>query len=302
MKKKSIAITLGVMCFVLTIGIVVQYKTITDANKVTGTTVNSELKTEVLRWKEKYEEAYKDLDEIEKILEERRTIATSNDQASLKLQKELRTLNALIGALDVSGEGVVITLADNSTVTNQTIGIFDNISNYLIHDTDLIMLVNELKNAGAEAISINDERNINTTSITCDGTVVLVNGKKLTKLPNSKKELPKYLDKNYGINKVYELTSLNDIYSYTVYYVNSFNNEQYYVPVTKYINNENQDKVKIIIDELATSLTYETNLMSYLDTNVKLLDYEIIDNKIKLNFNNSILSDITSNTILEEVL
>ena len=131
---------------------------------------------------------------------------------------------------------------------------------------------------------------------------ILINGKKLTKLPNSKKELPEYLDKNYGINKVYELTSLNDIYSYTVYYVNTFNNEQYYVPVTKYINNENQDKVKIIIDELATSLTYETNLMSYLDTNVKLLDYEIIDNKIKLNFNNSILSDITSNTILEEVL
>ena len=131
---------------------------------------------------------------------------------------------------------------------------------------------------------------------------ILINGKKLTRLPNSKKELPEYLDKNYGINKVYELTSLNDIYSYTVYYVNSFNNEQYYVRVTKYINNNNQDKVKIIIDELATSLTYETNLMSYLDTNVKLLDYEIIDDKIKLNFNNSILSDITSNTILEEVL
>lgn len=131
---------------------------------------------------------------------------------------------------------------------------------------------------------------------------ILINGKKLTKLPNSKKELPEYLDKDYGINKVYELTSLNDIYSYTVYYVNTFNNEQYYVPVTKYINNENQDKVKIIIDELATSLTYETNLMSYLDTNVKLLDYEIIDDKIKLNFNNLILSDITSNTILEEVL
>lgn len=180
MKKKSIAITLGVMCFVLTIGIVVQYKTITDANKVTGTTVNSELKTEVLRWKEKYEEALKDLGEIEKILEESRKIATSNDEASLKLQNELRTLNALIGSLDVSGEGVVITLADNSIVTNQTIGIFDNISNYLIHDTDLIMLVNELKNAGAEAISINDERIISTTSITCDGTVVLVNGNKLS--------------------------------------------------------------------------------------------------------------------------
>lgn len=131
---------------------------------------------------------------------------------------------------------------------------------------------------------------------------ILVEGKKLTKLPNSKKPLPEYLDKEYGINKQYELTSLSDIYSYTVYYVNTYNNESYYTPVTKYINDDNQDKVKIIIDELSTAITYETNLMSYLDTNVKLLDYEIIDNKIKLNFNNLILSDITSNVILEEVM
>lgn len=131
---------------------------------------------------------------------------------------------------------------------------------------------------------------------------ILIEGIKLTKLPHSKKSLPEYLDKEYGINKKYELTTLNDIYSYTVYYVNTYENESYYTPVTKYINSENQDKVKIIIDELATSITYETNLMSFLDTNVKLLDYEIIDNTIKLNFNNLILSDITSNVILEEVI
>ena len=180
MSKKNIATTLGVMCLALTIAIVVQYKTISDANRIIGSNVNGELKTEVLRWKERYEEAYENLEELQKILEEKRKLATSNDEESLELQNELRVLNALIGTIDVSGEGVVITLADNSNVTNQTIGIFDNISNYLIHDTDLIMLVNELKNAGAEAISINDERIINTTAITCDGTVVLVNGNKLS--------------------------------------------------------------------------------------------------------------------------
>jgi len=180
MKKKSIALTLGIMCIALTIAIVVQYKTISDANKVTGSNINSELKTEVLRWKEKYEGLYEDLDKLEKLLEEKRKVATSNDDTSIELQQQLRTLNALIGSIDVSGEGVIITLADNSSVTNQNIGIFDNISNYLIHDTDLIMLVNELKNAGAEAISINDERIVNTTSITCDGSVVLINGNKLS--------------------------------------------------------------------------------------------------------------------------
>lgn len=180
MKKRNVAITLGIMCIALTIAISVQYRTILDANKVTGSNVNSELKSEVLIWKEKYENLYQDLDALEKMLEEKRTLATSNDEASIKLQNELRTLNALIGKIDVNGEGVVISLADNRNVTNQTIGIFDNISNYLIHDTDLIMLVNELKNAGAEAISINDERIISTTSITCDGTVILINGNKIS--------------------------------------------------------------------------------------------------------------------------
>jgi len=131
---------------------------------------------------------------------------------------------------------------------------------------------------------------------------LLIEGNKLKQLPNSKKIIPEFLDKNYGINKTYELTTLNDIYSYTIYYVNHYNNDAYYIPVTKYINSEEQDKVKIIIDELSTSITYESNLMSYLDTNVKLLDYEIIDETIKLNFNNQILSDITSNIILEEVI
>lgn len=131
---------------------------------------------------------------------------------------------------------------------------------------------------------------------------ILIEGKKLTNLPNSNKLLPEYLDKKYGINKQYELTSLNDIYSYTIYYVNNYNNNSYYTPVTKYINSDEQDKVKVIIDELSTSLTYESNLMSYLNQNTKLLDYELKDNIIKLNFNNLILSDITSNNILEEVI
>ena len=131
---------------------------------------------------------------------------------------------------------------------------------------------------------------------------IYIEGVKLTHLPNSKKKLPEYLDKTYGINKQYELTTLSDIDSYTIYYVFNYNEETYYTPVTKYVNNENQDKVKIIIDELATSLVHQSNLSSYLDTNVKLLDYEIVDKTIKLNFNDLILSDITNNVILEEVM
>lgn len=131
---------------------------------------------------------------------------------------------------------------------------------------------------------------------------IYVENEKLTHLPKSKIKIPEYLDKHYGINKQYMFTNPSDIDSYTIYYVLNYNNEVYYTPVTKYIDNEKQDKVKIIIDELTSSLTYETNLVSYLDANTKLLNYEITDDVIKLNFNEFILSDITNNLILEEVM
>ena len=135
-----------------------------------------------------------------------------------------------------------------------------------------------------------------------DSVKILVEGEELKQLPNSNKQLPSLLDRDYGINKVYNLTGTNNIDSYTVFYVNEFNDNYYYVPVTKYINNDKLDKIKIIIEELTSNPVYESNLMSFLNVNTKLLDYEINDDVIKLNFNNLILSDITGNSILEEVI
>lgn len=135
-----------------------------------------------------------------------------------------------------------------------------------------------------------------------DKVIIQVEGKVLEKLPYSGKLLPTVLDKSFGINKKYELTSINNIDSYTVYYVSSYNDNQYYVPVTRYVNEENPDKIKIIVDELASAPIYETNLMSYLNGGTQLIDYKLEDGILKLNFNNSILDDITSNHILEEVI
>lgn len=135
-----------------------------------------------------------------------------------------------------------------------------------------------------------------------DKVIIKVEGEILSKLPNSDKVLPTVLDKTYGINKSYDLVTTNNIDSYTIYYVSNFNDNEYYVPVTKYINNNKQDKIKVIIDELATSPIYETNLMSYLNSNVNLIDYSLSDKILSLNFNDYILNDDTSNKILEEVI
>lgn len=134
-----------------------------------------------------------------------------------------------------------------------------------------------------------------------DKVIIKVEGEILSKLPNSGKKISVILDKSYGINKSYDLISTQNIVSYTVYYVSQFNDNKYYVPVTKYVNDNKQDKIKVIIDELSTSPIYETNLMSFLDSNVFLKEYTLDDKLISLNFNDSILVN-DSNKILEEVI
>ena len=67
--------------------------------------------------------------------------------------------------ISAEGTGVEITVKDDPQATN--IGIFEDISDHIVHDADLRALVNDLKNAGAEAISINGQRLVNTTAITC---------------------------------------------------------------------------------------------------------------------------------------
>lgn len=135
-----------------------------------------------------------------------------------------------------------------------------------------------------------------------DSVVIKVEGEILKELPNSKKQLPTSLDRSYGINKYYDISSVNNVDSYTVYYVSSYNNNEYYVPVTKYINNADNDKVKIIIDELSSSPIHETNLMSFLSANTSLINYEQDGDILKLNFNDAILENKSSNKILEEVI
>ena len=135
-----------------------------------------------------------------------------------------------------------------------------------------------------------------------DKVIIKVEGEVLNKLPNSKTNIPTVLDKSYGINKSYDLSNLNDILSYTTYYTSTYNDTKYYVPVTKYINSKDSDVVKIIIKELGSSPIYQTNLMSYLNTNTVLNDYELDNNKLKLNFNELLLNDLDKKNILEEVI
>lgn len=179
MKNWKAALTLGLLCCILTVAIRIQLKTVDDTNSTVSQTLTSnELRDQVLKWKEKYDNATSDLEKSENKLEEVRLQSTKNDESAVAKEEEIKLDNMLIGLTDVTGSGIVITLRDNNTITN--IGKMDNIELYLVHAGDLVEVVNALRNAGAEAISINSQRITNSTSIYCAGNVVIVNGQKIS--------------------------------------------------------------------------------------------------------------------------
>jgi len=85
------------------------------------------------------------------------------------LIKELGDYRLTAGATDVTGEGIEITLYD---LTDASLSPEET----LVHQQDILMVVNELRNAGAEAISVNDIRFTATSYVRCVGSVIDVDG------------------------------------------------------------------------------------------------------------------------------
>lgn len=176
MNNKKISLVLGITCVILAYAICVQVKTINSTNSSysRNSTVNS-LRDEVLRYKEKYDERYEELEKAEKELEKVRESTTGNNEELTNLENQIKEGNKLLGLTEATGEGVIVTLKDSTNASNSVL----DVSDLLVHDTDVLSVINELKNAGAEAISINDQRIIATTAIVCDGNVIQINGQKV---------------------------------------------------------------------------------------------------------------------------
>lgn len=98
----------------------------------------------------------------------------------------------------------------------------------------------------------------------------------------------KALDKTLPINTEYNFTNRNNINKVVIYYNDKIEGEDYYIPVTKYINDD-REKIEIIVDELKNSIP--TNLISYLSDKVELLDYSDENNILVLNFNKYLEDD-----------
>jgi len=101
-----------------------------------------------------------------------KVVPTDSPQIGV-LTKDLSNANFLAGLTDVKGPGVIVTLNDsrNPFPAGLQLGAPPNI----IHDTDIGLVVNELKAAGAEAISVNGQRLVAVSPIRCAGPTIFIN-------------------------------------------------------------------------------------------------------------------------------
>jgi uncharacterized protein YlxW (UPF0749 family) len=95
---------------------------------------------------------------------------------SLAVQRELERIALVAGTTEVAGEGIAVVLSDSPLAASTQQGKAD----FLIQDVDLQLVVNELWNAGAEAIAINGQRIVGTSAIRSAGQAILVNYRVLT--------------------------------------------------------------------------------------------------------------------------
>lgn len=162
---------ISIVIFFVTVMLValtsIQFRTVEETNEMGIETMrDDELRQEILEWKSKYEEVDAKLQSNNEKIQEYTDILKNNQQSSELIEAELKEYNMLVGKTNVAGDGVIIKLTDTNEMSYKA--------------SNLVYLVNELKNAEAEAISINGQRIINMSDIvTIADKYILVNGERI---------------------------------------------------------------------------------------------------------------------------
>jgi len=166
--KLIIIITISIMSVILACVIFAQFKVVNEVDMAQIEYMSEQqLKQSIIEWKEKYETTETKIKDTIKKIQEYEDKLESNDEARELVKKELSEAKKIFGITNVEGDGIIVTLTDTD----------EKSYNY----KDLLDLVNELREAGAEAISINNERIINITDIVdISSRYIRINGDKVS--------------------------------------------------------------------------------------------------------------------------
>lgn len=174
MKKKTKAnFTLIFFSLLLGIFISIQFKQKNEPfNPVTLRSIQV-TKTEIDRINSEVDEMIELLKNKEEELAKFEELADESDSVHEILIDELDKTKVAAGFEEVEGTGIIIKMEDSDDTELPGLDIND----YVIHDIDVLNILNDLRVAGAEAISINGQRIMSVSGIKCGGPIIRVNGK-----------------------------------------------------------------------------------------------------------------------------
>ena len=177
MKRKNYLtaqIFIGILCALLAFTAAAQYKNMGNPEAETEADSgqsNTQLREENVSLKEKNTALEMQLAAARNDIEQYREAAADSGNYEQVLTRQLKRAETLAGLTEVRGEGVKIILTDSESVS----GAEDAVEEFIIHDSDLRLVITELAAAGAEAFSINGQRIISATPIRCVGPVITIN-------------------------------------------------------------------------------------------------------------------------------
>ncbi|MBF7097132.1 DUF881 domain-containing protein [Alkalibacter mobilis] len=171
MKKFLGRPVIGFIFAIIGIMLVMQGQTIGNMGGLVSSQRADELLLELNQLKRENEQLSIRTEELQEAVTDFESLAADNNRYIEKLVSDVNNAKLYSGQTDVTGSGVTITL-DYDSVEN------DGFDPFLYNSELLLLMVNELNAAGAEAVSINDERIISTSEIRLAGSHININGKK----------------------------------------------------------------------------------------------------------------------------
>ncbi len=172
MKDLKGRIAFGVLCAILSFTISLQFKTVKGSTGgILSTQKAQQLALELKELRSEKTALMEELTEWEVRLKEYE-MSEANESFIIKnLNKDLEKYQIMSGYKTVEGSGVIITIDDP---IQEHPGQDDD--SFIMYNYDLILgVINKLNGAGAEAISINDQRYTSTTEICYVSNSVLIN-------------------------------------------------------------------------------------------------------------------------------
>jgi uncharacterized protein YlxW (UPF0749 family) len=167
LRLKSGQLAIGVVCVLLGFMLAVQVRTqqdlLSDLSRVRTAELTSYVKS-LEKERDNLQAQMADLRvKVAELIEGRSLIST--------LQTDLETVRGFAGLTEVRGPGITVIMDDSKKLGKPG----QDPNAFIIHDDDVLKLINELLASGAEALSINGQRYVATTEVRCVGPTISIN-------------------------------------------------------------------------------------------------------------------------------